>query len=403
MNINRREILVSGTSLLSGMAVGRLGWASTDTGATSGSKPGGNGRLRSDILAKIRPAMLDLVTTRRIAGAVTLIAQHGEVIHLAAVGQADIEAHRKMRPNSVFWLASQAKPTTSTSLMVLVDEGKVDLDAPVSRYLPVFKNARLRTGPLQREIIVRQLLSHTAGLAQPPRNPNDGAIPLRAYAEQLLGRPLEFEPGSAYEYGYGLTVAGAIVEVVSGKPFDSFLDERVFGPLGMNDTTFHPNEEQRRRLAKTYQPGSNAGSIVPAYNPFITQDATVRRTPEPSGGLFSTAPDMARFYQMVLNGGELDGKRILSPAAVRTMLEPQSAGGKPLTYALGWQHFRQPGTGSAPELVGYGHGGAFGTDGLVIPSRGIVAVMMIQRCLFPNGGDVSGTFRGLLAESIPVG
>jgi CubicO group peptidase (beta-lactamase class C family) len=356
--------------------------------------------MSAEKLAAVPARMEQFVREKKIAGAVTLVARHGKLVQLAAVGDADVEARRPMRPDTLFWLASQAKPTTAVGLMMLVDEGKVGLDEPVSKYLPEFKKARLRTGPPAHEIIVRQLLSHTAGLAQPPRDPNDGAIPLGAYAVGLLNRPLEFEPGSAYEYGYGLTVAGRICEVVAGKPFDAYLQERLFGPLGMKDTTFHPNDEQRRRLAKTYMPGPD-GSLVPAYNPFITQDATVRRTPEPSGGLFSTTPDMARFYQMVLNGGELDGVRILSRGAVEEMTRPQMAGGKPLAYALGWQIFRTPANASAaPRLEGFGHGGAFATDGMIDPQKEIVSVLMIQRTLFSNGGEIGSAFRALVAEAV---
>ncbi|HEU4754324.1 MAG TPA: serine hydrolase domain-containing protein [Armatimonadota bacterium] len=352
-------------------------------------------------LSEIRQRMKGFARERKIAGAVTLVARKGRVVELDAVGDADIENHRPMRPNTLFWLASQAKPITATAVMILVDEGKLSLDQPASKWMPELKQPRLRNGgPALHPVTLRHLLSHTAGLAQPPRDPNDGAIPLSRYASSIASRPLEFEPGSAYEYGYGPTVAGRIVEIASGMPFDVFLRQRIFRPLGMVDTTFHPDEQQRRRLAKTYMPGPDGHSLVPAYNPFITQDATVRRTPEPSGGLFSTAPDMARFYQMVLNGGELDGKRILSRGAVEEMTRPVSAGGKPLTYGLCWQTFRsgQPGSGAA--LEGFGHGGAFATDGFIDPKHEVVGVLMIQRTLFPNGGEISGAFRQLVAESI---
>jgi CubicO group peptidase (beta-lactamase class C family) len=350
-------------------------------------------------LEAVAPRMREFVAARKIAGAVTLVARRGKVAHLEAVGDADIENHRPMRTDSIFWLASQAKPTTAVAVMVLVDEGKVELDAPVSRYLPVFAKQRLRIGPPMQEMTVRQLMSHTAGLAQPFRDPNDGVYTLRRYAESLVNRPLEFEPGSAYEYGYGLTVAGAVVEAVSGRLFEEFLQERVFGPLGMKDTTFNPTAKQWPRLTKTYKPGPD-GSLQPAYNPFIAQDATVKRFPEPSGGLFSTAPDMARFYQMMLNGGELEGRRIVSSRAVETMTTPQTAGGKPITYALGWQTFTLPAvTPGAAPIPAYGHGGAFGTDGFVIPSRQVVGVMMIQRTQFPNGGEIAAAFRRLVVEA----
>lgn len=351
-------------------------------------------------LAEIPVRMKQFIKDRKIAGAVTLVARKGKIVHLEAVGDADIEARRPMRTDTIHWLASMAKPTTSVGLMVLVDEGKVSLEDPVSKFIPQFKQAKLRSGPPAREIIVRQLLNHTSGLAQPYRNPNDGVIPLAPYSLSLLQRPLEFEPGSAYEYGYGLTVAGHLCEVVSGKPFEVFLQERVFGPLGMKDTTFHPNEQQHKRLAKTYWPGPDGKSLVPAYNPFVTPDPTVKRTPEPSGGLFSTAPDMARFYQMMLNGGELNGKRIVSKAAVEEMTRPSTAGGKPITYALGWQTVKANPNAKGPQLEGYGHGGAFATDGFVDPQKELVTVLMIQRTLFPNGGEVGATFKSLVAEAV---
>jgi len=351
-------------------------------------------------LAEIPVRMRQFVRDKKIAGAVTLVARKGRLVHLEAVGDADIEAHRPMRADTVHWLASSAKPTTAVALMVLVDEGKVSLDAPVSKYLPQFKQARLRTGPPANEITVRQLLCHTSGLAAPPRNPNDGAIALGPYALSLLDRPLQFEPGSAYEYGYGPTVAGRIVEVVSGKSFEVFLEERVFGPLGMRDTTFHPNENQRKRLAKTYMPGPNGEGLVPAYNPFVTPDITVRRTPEPSGGLFSTAPDMARFYQMMLNGGELDGKRVLSQSSVEQMIRPQTAGGKTLAYGLGFRMVAAPKGATDHGLEGYGHSGAFFTDLVADPAKQIVTVLMIQRTLFPNGGEIGSAFRSMVADAV---
>ncbi len=356
--------------------------------------------LSSAGLDRIPEQMREFVRQNKIAGAVTLVARHGKLAHFVAVGDADIEMRKKMRTDSIFWLASQAKPTTATAIMVLVDQGKVRLDEPVATYLPAFKNIKLKSGSApQKPPTVRHVMSHTAGLAQPFRDPNDGAYTLAQYANRLASRPLEFEPGSAYEYGYGLTVCGGIVEAVSGKLFEDFLEANVFGPAGMKDTTFNPTREQWPRLTKTYKPGPN-GAIVPAYNPFITQDWTVKRFPEPSGGLLSTTGDMARFYQMYLNGGEIDGRRILSREAVQTVTTPQMAGGKPITYALGWQTVPPPATGGARVLSGYGHGGAFATDGFIDPSRGLVTVLMIQRTQFPNGGEIGAAFRKLVAEAL---
>lgn len=351
--------------------------------------------VRADKLAEIRSRMEALVQAGRISGAVTLVARRGKTVHLEAVGMADRESGRPMRPDTLFWIASQSKSLTAAAVMLLVDEGRLALDERAARYLPELRNVKLADGTAAPGITLRQLLSHTAGLAQPDRKPTDRNVTLAKYTAELLKAPLVFPPGSAYEYGFGLTVAGRVVEVVSGQPFDTFLEQRLCRPLGMKDTTFHPTPAQRARLAKTYRPGETPGSLEPASSPFVTEDPTIRLAPEPSGGLFSTAADMARFYQMILNKGELDGRRLLSPGAVAEMTRPVTAGGKQITYALGWQ--------AAPEkpggLSGGGHGGAFGTGGHVDPKRELVVVLMIQRMLFDRGGDVRDALHECVAAA----
>lgn len=343
-------------------------------------------------LAQISQKMKAFVEQEKLSGAVTLVARNGRIVHLEAVGQSDREQHRPMRKDSIFWIASQTKSIISTAAQILVDEGKLSWDDPASKYIPDFKNTTLRTGKPAHEVTLRQLTNHTSGLLKQDRIPADGTGTLAQYALDLAHGPLEFEPGSRYMYNYGLTVLGRVIEIASGQSLETYLDERIFRPLAMKDTTFNPNVEQRRRIVKTYQPGPDGKGIAPAFNPFVTVDPTIVRTPEPSGGLFSTASDMARFYQMIANGGELEGHRILPAAGIETIVQPQTAGGKIIDYALGWQTRRAPGAEGAAPPAEFGHGGAFGTDGWIDRSQGLVLVLMIQRTRYPQGGEVRAAF-----------
>jgi CubicO group peptidase (beta-lactamase class C family) len=357
--------------------------------------------MKAAPLAGISRAMQEQVAAHHAAGVVTLVLREGKVIHHEAAGHADREKRRRMEKDSVFWIASMTKSISATAVMILVDEGKLSLDAPASKWLPELKKVKLASGPPKREITLRDLLSHTAGLQFPPRKATDGAISLRGYALELLKPPLTFEPGSAYEYNFGITIAGRIVEIVSGQSFEEFVAARILRPLGMEDTTFHPDDRLRRRLALTYTTDEEGGALARAYNPFVMPDAATRRMVEPSGGLFSTAADMARFYQMILNGGELDGQRIVSRAAVAEMTKAHTAGGKELNYGLGWQ------TGNAQRKAApafsaqaFGHGGAFGTHGLVDPEKKLVVVFMVQNVLVKDGGKVRDAFHQQVAEAL---
>lgn len=327
------------------------------------------------------------VDKNHVAGVVTAVRHQGKLVHLGAAGLADRENQLQMRADSIFWIASMTKSITATCVMILVDEGKLSLDEPASKYIPALGKIKLRNGESPKtEITIRHLLNHTNGLAQPPRKPTDHNMTLAKYAEQIAAGPLEFEPGGKYEYGFGLTIAGRIVEIVSGQPFEVFMQKRIFDPLGMKDSTFHPTAEQARRIAKTYKAGKDAAgnlALIPAHNPFVTNDPTVRNEPEPSGGLFSTAEDMSRFYQMILDGGQWEGKRILSQKAIAEMTRPQATINKDRRYGLGW--FIYP-DGS------YGHGGAYATDGLVDPNRDLVMVFMIQSVL-GQPGDAKKEFQ----------
>jgi CubicO group peptidase (beta-lactamase class C family) len=357
-------------------------------------------------LALIRPAMEAAVSAKQAAGIVTLVLENGKVVHHEAAGMADRQKAKPMDKDAVFWIASMTKSINATAVMVLVDEGKLSLDTPASEWLPELGQVRLANGSAPaKPITLRMLLSHTAGIAFPPRKATDGAISLRSYVATLVKAPLAFEPGSGYEYGFGPTVAGRILEIVSGMKYEEFLRIRIFEPLGMRDTAFNPDDRLRARIARTYKRDEDSGELVPGYNPFVTSDASVTHMVEPSGGLFSTAPDLARFYGMIAGDGTLDGVRILSEAAVRDMTRPVEAGGKTQAYAAGWQYLGENQRGSSLMPPGsFGHGGAFATHGWIEPKHGLVTVFLVQNVLVPDSGKPRDAFHRLVLEAsgIPV-
>ena len=353
-------------------------------------------------LAAIKPAMEELLKQKRAAGVVTLVVRDGRTVHVEAAGMADIEKKKAMTPDAIFWIASMTKGITSTAVQILVDEGKLTLDEPASKWLPELAKVKVAGGrALFRPITLRDLLSHTSGIADPARKPSDGNVPIAQYALDLLKKPFEFQPGSEFEYGFGLTVAGRIVEIASGKSFEQFVGERIIAPLGMKDTTWHPDAAQRTRIARTYKLSADGQALVPAHNAFLTSEPDIRREAEPSGGLFSTAADMARFYQMVLNGGELDGKRIVSAKGVTEMTKPHAASGRPIQYGLGWfNDATEKKVTPHMSVKSFGHGGAFGTNGWIDPEKKMVTVFMVQNVLVPKGGELRDKFLELAAGAV---
>lgn len=345
-------------------------------------------------LNAIVPAMEAELAAHHAAGVVTLVMKDGKVVHHAATGFADLETQEPMKKDALFWMASMSKSVSVATILTLVDEGKLSLDEPASTWLPSVGKVKMEDGqPPARPITLRDLMSHTSGLAFPPRKANDGAHSLKSYAEQLLKAPLAFEPGSNYQYGFGITIAGRIAEIVSGKPFDVLMEERILTPLGMTDTAMHPGDDLRVRIAKTYKTAEDGDALMRGYNPFVTSDAGVRRMTEPSGGLFSTAADFATFYQMVLNQGVHDGKRIVSAAAIAEMTKPHTAGGKLLNYGLGWM-CNTPEKAMIPGFSNRagGHGGAYATHGWIDPEHGIVAVFLVQNVMVNGSGDMRKAF-----------
>lgn len=342
--------------------------------------------LDASALKKIDARMQEFVDQKQASGVVTLVARRGRVVHLGAVGKADVASGRDMTPDTVFAIASMTKPITAASVMILLDEGKLQLDDPISKYIPAFKDTKLAGGTApKREITIRDCLRHTNGLVSDQRNTGT----LAETVEKLAQTELAFEPGSKWQYGPGLSVAGRVVEIVSGKPFDQFLAERIFTPLEMTQTSFHPTEEQLKRLALLYQPTADKKDIERGN--YWLYEVTADTSPNPSGGLYSTAGDLVRFYQMVLNGGDLNGKRILSADAVKQMTSLQTddlaTGFTPGNgWGLGFCLVREPqGATDALSPGSYGHGGAFGTQGWIDPTQEMIFVLLIARQNFGNG------------------
>jgi CubicO group peptidase (beta-lactamase class C family) len=376
--------------------------ASRDTGLIAEGKAA-ESDMDEAVLKKIDARMREFEEDKQMAGAVTLVARRGRVVHIGDTGQADIAAGREMAKNSLFAIASMTKPITAAALMILVDEGKVQLDDPVSKFIPSFHDTKLSGGNKPaREITVRDCLTHTNGLVSDQRNVGT----LANTAEQLAKSELAFEPGSKWQYGPGLSVVGRIVEVASGKPFDQFLTERIFQPLDMKETSFRPSAEQQQRIARLYQPTSDKKDIERGTHWLL--DMSPDTTPNPSGGLFSTAQDLVRFYQMVLNGGDLNGKRVLSESAVKQMTSLQTGelqtGFTPGNgWGLGFCLIRQPQGATGMLSPGsYGHGGAFGTQGWIDPQREMIFVLLIARQNFGggDGSDIRSEFQRIAVDAV---
>jgi CubicO group peptidase (beta-lactamase class C family) len=257
-------------------------------------------------LAKIGERMEQFVRDGQISGAVTLVATKDRVVHLAATGKADLGTGRSMEPDSIFRVASMTKPITSTALMMLIEQGKLAVDDPVAKHIPAFASQKLKDGSAARPVTIRDVVTHTAGLATSPGAGNQDRS-LAEIADAIGKLPLEFAPGSKWQYSSGITIAGRLIEIASGEKYADYLQRHIFGPLKMKDTTFQLSAEQAKRLAVTYKPGKEKGLLEAVSIP----DPTQPRTANPSGGLYSTAADMARFYQCILSGGTLDGVRLL--------------------------------------------------------------------------------------------
>ncbi len=345
------------------------------------------------------------VDAGQLPGAVVAIARGGKLAYLEAVGFQDNAKTTAMKPDAIFWIASMTKPVTSVAAMMLVEEGKLELDAPVARYLPQLKDMQVgvekpnpATGrkeialePSKRAMTIRDLLRHTSGLVYPPQFTNTAinrlyrkAVfepdkTLADFVASLADLPLAHQPGEVWEYSWSVDVLARVVEVASGLPFDQFLQDRIFGPLHMVDTGFYVPQSKLARLVDAPEQRD------PQFD--VTRP---RKLLSGGGGLVSTAADYLRFCQMLLNGGELDGAKILMPQTVQLMttdsLPPDiRAVGEAIgpargaSWGLGFAIRTNPEFSQVPGSVGsYGWNGVWGTYFWIDPAEKLIAVQMIQ-------------------------
>ncbi|HRZ10686.1 MAG TPA: serine hydrolase domain-containing protein, partial [Gemmatimonadales bacterium] len=369
----------------------------------------------------------------RTPGVVALVARHGEVVWSGAFGMADREAARPMRPDALFRIASQSKAVTSVAAMILVEEGRLRLDEPVSRYIPNFATARVAVTtdsgrvlvPVRRAVTIRQLLTQTAGLSYGTESLirddyraaglgpaagygwylADKAEPICATMDRLGTLPLAAQPGEAWIYGYATDVLGCVVERASGVPLDRFFQQRIFGPLQMRDSWFFPPASQAGRLTAVYAVTPEGTLVRAPDGPLGQGDYMVGPRQDFAGGagLVSTAGDYARFLQMLLNGGEFDGARILSPATVSLMTAPavDSLYDTPgMAFSLGFEVLRNPGLAGEYGSIGrFGWAGAYGTTYEVDPADELVLVFM-QQVLPRRGLDLADKFRTMVYAAL---
>ncbi len=313
--------------------------------------------LSGERLEHLTAMIYQNIDQERLAGAVVLIARHGLVAYLEAAGMQDREADIPMRPNTIMRIASMTKPITSVAVMMLYEEGHFRLSDPVANYIPAFRDPVVladRSGgsgsssewkvvPAKRPITIRHLLTHTSGLtyqwddrlgqayydAEITHGLVEDGNTLAEDIPRLAKIPLLHQPGEDYTYGLSVDVLGYLVEVISGKPLNEFLRDRIFRPLGMHDTYFHVPESKRSRLSAGYTVGPEGGLIQMDGEPILEDETMLYSATYPvsgdhrylsgGGGLCSTVPDYYRFAQMLLNGGELEGGRLLSPKTVELM------------------------------------------------------------------------------------
>ena len=366
-------------------------------------------------IAAVDAALADMVARQEVAGAAAAVVRHDGIEHLGGVGDADVATRRAMTPDTLCWIASMTKPVTGIAILMLQDKGLLHIDDAVAKHIPEFAALRTPAGH-PAGLTIKQLLNHTSGLGEAAGPAAKEAKALAELVPVWLGTPMRYEPGDRWMYTQsGINIAGHIVEVVGGKSLDAFLQETLFGPLGMNNTTFYPDARQRQELATGYEKKNDTGVLEPVA-PRATGDRT--RPPFGNGGLFSTARDYARLCRMLLRRGELDGRRYLSEDAVKTLaavntgdlptgfFQAPTFGSRGSNYGwgVGVCILRQPHEGVAAMLSpgSFGHGGAWGTQAWIDPMKDVACVLMVQRANFPSAdaSDVRRVFQQAAATAI---
>ncbi len=365
--------------------------------------------MDSDRLSRLTGAMQGLVDEGRLAGVVTAVARHGKIVHFESAGWRDMEAGAPMTNDALFRIYSMTKPITGVALMMLYDEGKFRLSDPVERYIPelsdlqvaagVDENGELITKPADHPMTIRELMAHTGGLTYGIFSGSEvdsmyveadllnSGITLKEMVTRLGAIPLRQQPGSMWHYSVAVDVQGYLVEVLSGQAFDDFLDERLFGPLGMNDTDFYVPAEKAERFAQIYT-YDEEGNLAPSEMFGGANDYMVDPMfKSGGGGLVSSTMDYLKFTQMMLNGGELNGVRILSPLTVDLMHRNQLPRGMPdnifgapgTVFGLDFAVVTDPVEAESFSAGEYYWGGAAGTWFWIDPVEDLIVVGMIQQ------------------------
>src|SRR5262245_17162022 len=391
--------------------------------------------MSSERLQRLHQGMQGFVDRKEVGGIVTLVARDGKTGDVHAVGFQDVESRTAMKSDTIFRIASMSKPITSVAIMMLHEEGKLQLSDPVSRFIPAFRTMKVSTGangatePARRPIRIRDLLSHRSGLtygflngaevgnAYRKGGVSDGLTvsegTIEQFADKIAAQPLVSQPGAAWNYSLATDVLGRVVEVASGMTFDVFLRDRIFKPLGMVDTSFDVPEAKWSRFATVYSP-DGANGVRPMKDPetfgnTIMSPFAYYKTPKRyfsgGAGLTSTARDYARFAEMLVDGGALGNVRLLSPKSLELMttsqtsdLPPNALVGPGANFGLGFKVTTDLGASQALGSEGmFGWSGIYGTFFWVDPKERLIAIMMVQR--YP-GSPVAGLFQPLVYQAI---
>ncbi|MEO8260578.1 MAG: serine hydrolase domain-containing protein [Acidobacteriota bacterium] len=396
--------------------------------ASSTGKPEDVG-LSSERLQRIAQMIQRRIAAGDLAGAVVAVARKGRLAYVNAQGVMDLETKQPMTPAAMFRIASMTKPVVGVGVLMLVEEGKLRLNDPVSRYIPEFRGMKVAVGqaagggrgaaagvppapafytvPAQREVTIKDLLTHVSGLGSGPMGNSDidkvarkDGETLAQYIPRLGGTALEFQPGSRWTYspGAGFETLGRVIEIVSGMPLDRYVRARIFDPLGMKDITFWPTDAQMPRVAAVYGRGPNGLTRTPTPNDTISKNVYFRG----SGGLYSTAEDYIPLGIMLAGGGEMNGKRLLSRKTVEMMRAahvPDTLPGRPAGEGYGLSVrvvTNHAARGTMLSDGTFGWTGAQGTHFFVDPKEELVGVLMVQTA----NGEIQRDFEDLVAQSV---